>query len=108
MHSPRCRRRRSRDAVRQQGYAHARYEFPSPQGTAHHDKGAEVGPAHVVGEEYPMVLDPQNTKRPPGNEGGGPQERAHARGLRAQCEADGGPVLRGGRAGDGGRLVLAA
>ncbi|MFI6874531.1 DUF3592 domain-containing protein [Streptomyces sp. NPDC050400] len=45
------------------GYAHAHYEFPSPQGPARHEKGAEVGPAHVVGERYPMVFDPQNTKR---------------------------------------------
>lgn len=45
------------------GYAHAVYEFPSPHGSTRHQKGAEVGPAHVVGDRYPMVFDPRNTKR---------------------------------------------
>lgn len=46
------------------GYAHAVYEFESPGGgTARHQSGATVGPAYVVGDSYPLVHHPENTKR---------------------------------------------
>ncbi|MCX2179760.1 hypothetical protein KV205_04325 [Streptomyces sp. SKN60] len=44
------------------GYASVTYEFQTPTGTVRHNKGASQGPAHVIGHEYPMVYDPQNTK----------------------------------------------
>ncbi|MGW2020456.1 hypothetical protein [Streptomyces sp. NPDC001927] len=45
------------------GYASVTYEFPTPNGgTARHNKGANFGPAHVVGDEYPLVHHPTNTR----------------------------------------------
>ncbi|MFI8962433.1 DUF3592 domain-containing protein [Streptomyces sp. NPDC053493] len=46
------------------GYAHVAYEFTTPGGgIARHEKGAIRGPAHVVGHRYPLVHDPENTRR---------------------------------------------
>ncbi|MFH8473636.1 hypothetical protein [Streptomyces sp. NPDC018000] len=46
------------------GYAHALYEFEGPNGeTVRHQKGATAGPAHVVGDTYPLVHHPQRTNR---------------------------------------------
>lgn len=45
------------------GYASAVYEWQSPEGSGRHQKGANVGHAHVVGQSYPLVFDPQNTRR---------------------------------------------
>ncbi|MFG2328544.1 DUF3592 domain-containing protein [Streptomyces sp. NPDC048604] len=45
------------------GYASVTYAWESPEGSGRLNKGASVGPAHVVGERYPLVFDPQNTKR---------------------------------------------
>jgi hypothetical protein len=45
------------------GYASAVYEWQSPEGSGRHQKGASVGHAHVVGQSYPLVFDPQNTRR---------------------------------------------
>ncbi|WP_406860823.1 DUF3592 domain-containing protein [Streptomyces sp. HUAS MG47] len=45
------------------GYASATYVWQSPDGSGRLNKGANVGPAHKVGERYPLVFDPQNTKR---------------------------------------------
>ncbi|MFG2328542.1 DUF3592 domain-containing protein [Streptomyces sp. NPDC048604] len=39
------------------------YEFETATGTARHATGVSMGPAHVVGDLYPLVYDPQNTKR---------------------------------------------
>ncbi|MEU8619836.1 DUF3592 domain-containing protein [Streptomyces sp. NPDC048623] len=44
------------------GYASVTYEFETATGTVRHNKGANRGPAHVIGHEYPMVYDPQNPK----------------------------------------------
>ncbi|WP_418956967.1 hypothetical protein [Streptomyces tritici] len=44
------------------GYASATYEWQSPEGSGRHNKGANAGPAHVVGQEYPLVFLPRNTK----------------------------------------------
>jgi hypothetical protein len=47
-----------------QDYASAVYEFTTPNGqTARHQTGVTLGPAHVVGDPYPLVHHPQNTKR---------------------------------------------
>ncbi|GAA2467820.1 hypothetical protein [Streptomyces lavendulocolor] len=41
-------------------YAHAHYEFESPDGSpVRHRTGATVGPAHVVGDTYAFVHHPQ-------------------------------------------------
>ncbi|MER7521030.1 DUF3592 domain-containing protein [Streptomyces sp. NPDC126499] len=45
------------------GYASATYEWQSPEGSGRFNTGASVGPAHVVGQRYPLVFDPRNTKR---------------------------------------------
>ncbi|MEU4268269.1 hypothetical protein [Streptomyces sp. NPDC026092] len=47
----------------QRGYASVTYEFPTPTGgTARHGTGANFGAAHVVGDAYPLVHHPTNTK----------------------------------------------
>lgn len=45
------------------GYASAVYAWQSPQGSGRFSKGASVGPAHVVGQRYPLVFDPRNIRR---------------------------------------------
>lgn len=44
------------------GYANAVYEWQSPEGSGQHHRGVNVGHAHVVGQRYPLVFDPRNTK----------------------------------------------
>ncbi|MFB7375574.1 hypothetical protein ACFC0D_37770 [Streptomyces sp. NPDC056222] len=39
------------------------YEFRTATGTARHQTGVSVGPAHVVDDLYPLVYDPNNVKR---------------------------------------------
>ncbi|MFF8830815.1 hypothetical protein [Streptomyces sp. NPDC015131] len=45
------------------GYASAVYAWQSPEGSGRYQTGASVGHAHVVGQSYPLVFDPQNTRR---------------------------------------------
>ncbi|MFE2163547.1 DUF3592 domain-containing protein [Streptomyces sp. NPDC059447] len=48
----------------ERGYASVVYEFETPGGgVSRHQKGALRGPAHVVGDLYPLVHDPENAKR---------------------------------------------
>ncbi|WP_405444889.1 hypothetical protein [Streptomyces erythrochromogenes] len=45
------------------GYASAAYEFQTPDGrAARHQTGVNFGSAHVVGDAYPLVHHPTNTK----------------------------------------------
>ncbi|MFF8604768.1 DUF3592 domain-containing protein [Streptomyces sp. NPDC015346] len=50
--------------INTQGTGRVIYEFETPDGqNARHQTGVSMGPAHVVGDLYPLVYDPRNTKR---------------------------------------------
>ncbi|MET8570307.1 DUF3592 domain-containing protein [Streptomyces sp. NPDC004783] len=50
--------------INTRGTGSAVYEFSTGDGrTVQHGAGVSMGPAHVVGDLYPLVYDPHNVKR---------------------------------------------